>query len=152
VAQDSDKEWLLNVQRKLYTRSWENPDYVFRKLWGLVTDPRNLRCSLERVARNKGSRTAGVDGVTVRMILGTHSSSSSGLSFVRVNSSPARCIAKGARRVRRRGPRRPLGESPVWRRGSYSYRPQFGPSPVRPQFSLCRQDSKIVLHLPRCGE
>ena len=69
VASDSDKEWFLNVQQKLYTRSWENPDYAFRKLWGLITDPRNLRCSLARVARNKGSRTAGVDGITVRMIL-----------------------------------------------------------------------------------
>jgi group II intron reverse transcriptase/maturase len=69
VASGSDKEWLLSVQRKLYTRSWENPDYVFRKLWGFVTDSRNLRCSLARINRNKGRRTAGVDGVTVRMIL-----------------------------------------------------------------------------------
>jgi hypothetical protein len=69
VAPNSDKEWLLNVQRKLYTQSWEKPDYVFRKLWGFITDPRNLRCSLARVARNKGSRTAGVDGVTVRIVL-----------------------------------------------------------------------------------
>ena len=69
VASHSDKEWLLNVQRKLYTRSWKNPDYVFRKLWGLITDPQNLRCSLARIGLNKGSRTAGVDRVTVRMIL-----------------------------------------------------------------------------------
>jgi len=69
VAPIPDKEWLLNVQKKLHTRSYGNPDYIFRRLWGLVTDLRNLRCSLARVARNKGSRTAGVDGVTVRMIL-----------------------------------------------------------------------------------
>lgn len=69
VAPHSDKEWLLNVQRKLYTRSWENPEYVFRKLWGFVTDSRSLRCSLARVSRNKGRRSAGVDGVTVRMVL-----------------------------------------------------------------------------------
>jgi RNA-directed DNA polymerase len=68
VATDSDKEWLLNVQQKLYTRSWEEPDYVFRKLWGFVTDPRNLRCSLMQIARNKGRRTAGVDGITVGRI------------------------------------------------------------------------------------
>ena len=69
VASESDKDWLLNVQTKLYAQSWESPDYVFRKLWGFVTDARNLRCSLQRVARNKGARTAGADGVTVRMIL-----------------------------------------------------------------------------------
>ena len=70
VASNSDKEWLLSVQRKLYTQSWNNPDYTFRKLWGLITDLRNLRCSLARIGRNKGRRTGGVDGVTVRMILG----------------------------------------------------------------------------------
>lgn len=69
VAFDSDKEWLQNVQRKLYTQSWDDLDYVFRKLWGLVTDLRNLRCALARVSRNRGSRTAGVDGITVRQIL-----------------------------------------------------------------------------------
>ena len=69
VAPTSDKEWLLSVQRKLYTRSFGNPDYVFRKIWGYVTDLRNLRWSLDRVSHSKGSRSAGVDGVTVRMIL-----------------------------------------------------------------------------------
>jgi len=64
-----DRRWLLNEQRKLYARSRENPDYVFRKLWGLVTDPRNLRVALARVNRNRGRRTAGVDRVTVRMVL-----------------------------------------------------------------------------------
>ncbi len=69
VASASDKEWLLSVQRNLYAQSWKDPNYIFRKLWGFVTDPRNLRCSLQRVARNKGARTSGVDGVTVRMLL-----------------------------------------------------------------------------------
>ena len=69
VASDSDKEWLQSVQRKLYTQSWDDLDYVFRKLWGLVTDLRNLRCALARVSRNRGSRTAGVDGITVRQVL-----------------------------------------------------------------------------------
>jgi group II intron reverse transcriptase/maturase len=65
VAPRPDWEWLRNVQRKLYTRSEQQVDYVFRKLWGLVTDPRNLRMALARVAGNRGRRTAGVDGVTV---------------------------------------------------------------------------------------
>src|SRR5688572_14100615 len=69
VALQSDKDWIRNVQRKLYTRSKNDLDYVFDKLWGLVTDPRNLRIALARVARNKGHRTAGVDGVTVQRIL-----------------------------------------------------------------------------------
>lgn len=69
VATELDKSWLQNEQRKLCERSWNNPGYRFRKLWGLVTDPRNLRVALSRVARNRGSRTAGVDGMTVRKVL-----------------------------------------------------------------------------------
>src|SRR5437870_2118750 len=69
VATRSDKDWLLSEQRKLYRRSWEEPEYVFEKLWGLITDPRNLRIAVERVASNKGRRTPGVDGLTVRTAL-----------------------------------------------------------------------------------
>src|SRR4029453_11775768 len=69
VASQLDLSWLLNEQRKLYARSEKNLDYVFRKLWGLITDPRNLRAALGRVARNRGARTSGVDGVTVKSIL-----------------------------------------------------------------------------------
>lgn len=69
VASQSDKDWLLDVQRKLYARSYENPEYVFCKLWGLITDPRNLRVAMARVASNRGRRTAGVDGVTGCMVL-----------------------------------------------------------------------------------
>jgi retron-type reverse transcriptase len=69
VAPKSDWIWLQNVQRKLYKRSRDNPDYVFRRLWGLICDPRNLRMAFVRVSRNKGRRTAGVDGITVRHIL-----------------------------------------------------------------------------------
>jgi len=68
VAPRSDWDWLRIEQRKLYTRSEQDVDYVFRKLWGLVTDPRNLRMALARVAANRGRRTAGVDGVTVNHI------------------------------------------------------------------------------------
>lgn len=68
VALQSDKDWIQSVQQKLHTRSKTNLDYVFDKLWGLITDLRNLRLAADRVARNKGHRTAGVDGVTVRTI------------------------------------------------------------------------------------
>lgn len=69
VAPQLDRSWLQSEQKRLHARSRENPDYVFRKLWGLMTDPRNLRVALARVARNRGRRTAGVDGVTVAMVL-----------------------------------------------------------------------------------
>jgi RNA-directed DNA polymerase len=71
VVSQSDKDWLLSEQRKLYARSWDNPDYVFHKLWGLVTDLRNLRIAFGRIASNRGRRSAGVDGQTVASILAT---------------------------------------------------------------------------------
>ncbi len=69
VASRPDRDWLLNEQLKLYRRSWEKPEYVFEKLWGLITDPRNLRIAVARVASNRGRRTGGVDRVTVRMVV-----------------------------------------------------------------------------------
>jgi RNA-directed DNA polymerase len=69
VATGPDRDWLRSAQSKLYTRSSNEPDYVWCKLWGLVTDRRNLRLALVRVSQNKGARTAGVDGRTVRAVL-----------------------------------------------------------------------------------
>jgi group II intron reverse transcriptase/maturase len=69
VASRDDRLWLLNVQSKLYAQSWERPDRQFEKLWGLVTDPHNLRIALDRVRRNRGARSAGVDRLTVRQAL-----------------------------------------------------------------------------------
>jgi group II intron reverse transcriptase/maturase len=69
VASQADWAWLRSEQQKLHARSMNQPDYVFAKLWGLVTDPRNLRIALSRVARNHGRHTAGVDRVTVRVAL-----------------------------------------------------------------------------------
>ena len=34
----TDKAWLLDVQRKLYQWSRENPEGQYRELWGWVTD------------------------------------------------------------------------------------------------------------------
>jgi len=65
VAPRPDWDWLRIEQRKLYARSEKDVDYVFCKLWGLVTDARNLRMALARVAGNRGRRTAGVDGITM---------------------------------------------------------------------------------------
>ncbi len=69
VATEPDKAWLLSKQRVLHTRSAENPGYEFCKLWGLVTDPVNLRIAFQRVARNRGSRTGGIDRMTVRQVI-----------------------------------------------------------------------------------
>jgi len=64
----TDKAWLLGVQRKLYQWSRENPEGAYCELWGWVTDIRNLRCAWRTVATNKGKRTPGVDGITVKHI------------------------------------------------------------------------------------
>jgi RNA-directed DNA polymerase len=69
VATASERAWLLTEQRKLYERSRMSPEYIFCKLWGLLTDPRNLRMAVARVSRNKGKRSPGVDGKTLRMAL-----------------------------------------------------------------------------------
>ena len=69
VASKDDSLWLLNVQRALHAQSSSHPNYEFRKLWGFVTDARNLRLALARVNRNRGRRTAGIDGITVRKVL-----------------------------------------------------------------------------------
>lgn len=66
VASELDKSWLLNEQRKLHERSQKEASHVFHKLWGLITDPRNLRMAFARVASNRGARTGGVDGMTVK--------------------------------------------------------------------------------------
>jgi group II intron reverse transcriptase/maturase len=64
----ADKAWLLGVQRKLYQWSQENPEGQYRELWGWVIDPRNLRCAWRTIASNKGKRTPGIDGVTVKYV------------------------------------------------------------------------------------
>ncbi len=64
----ADEAWLLGIQRKLYQWSRNNPHDTYGDLWNWIVDPRNLRCAWRRIARNKGSRTAGVDGATVESI------------------------------------------------------------------------------------
>jgi group II intron reverse transcriptase/maturase len=112
VASEGDTLWVLNEQRKLYKRSWESPVYAFEKLWGLVTDPRNLRVALTRVARNRGRRTAGVDGITVKKIMADGAEAF--LSGVREELRAGRYQPSPVRRVLipkpgQRGKYRPLG-------------------------------------------
>jgi hypothetical protein len=64
----TDEAWVLSVQRKLYQWSKANPEDSWRDMWGWVTDLRVLRHAWQRVASNRGGRTAGIDGVTVGRI------------------------------------------------------------------------------------
>lgn len=64
----TDTVWLLGVQRKLYQWSQQHPGEAYRELWNWITDIRSLRCAWDRVARNKGQRTPGIDGMTVGRI------------------------------------------------------------------------------------
>jgi RNA-directed DNA polymerase len=66
----ADKAWLLNVQRKLFRWSRESPGGQYRELWNWMTDSRNLRCAWRTIATNKGKRTPGIDGVTVKGVIG----------------------------------------------------------------------------------
>ena len=65
----ADYAWVLGVQRKLYRWSKANPKEQYRELWNWVTDIRNLRYAWNRVARNKGKRTPGIDGITVGSVM-----------------------------------------------------------------------------------
>lgn len=112
VATTADRRWLLNEQKKLYLRSWTEPSFTFRKLWGLVTDPHNLRCAFSRVAGNRGRRTAGMDGKAVHQI--TVSGADRFLEQVRTDLRSGAFHPSPVRRVRipkrdKPGEFRPLG-------------------------------------------
>ncbi|MER8594245.1 reverse transcriptase domain-containing protein [Mesorhizobium sp. M1182] len=64
----TDEAWVLGVQRKLYQWSKANSEDAWRDMWGWVTDLRVLRHAWQRVASNRGRRTAGIDGMTVGRI------------------------------------------------------------------------------------
>lgn len=56
------------MQTKLHQWAQEDPARRFDDLFNLVYDPAFLVDAFERVARNKGARTAGVDGTTVAAV------------------------------------------------------------------------------------
>jgi RNA-directed DNA polymerase len=60
--------FLLNMQRKLYCWSRNDPEQVFSDLFNLVCDWRNLLHAWQQLSRNQGSRTPGIDGLTRRKI------------------------------------------------------------------------------------
>ncbi len=56
--------WVLHIQTKLHQWAKADPTKRFNDLFNLVCDPATLAVAWDRVKRNRGSRTAGVDGET----------------------------------------------------------------------------------------
>lgn len=67
---DLDQAWLRvrQMQRKLHRWAAEEPGRRFDDLYNLVYDPAFLVVAWDRVRRNSGARSAGIDGVTPRSI------------------------------------------------------------------------------------
>jgi RNA-directed DNA polymerase len=59
---------VLEIQTKLHRWANDDPHRRFDDLFNLVTDPSFLLMAWERVAGNKGARSAGVDGKTVALV------------------------------------------------------------------------------------
>ena len=55
---------ILDMQRKLFRWSRNDPEKVFSDLFNLVCDRRTLMRAWNQLSKNQGSRTPGVDGVT----------------------------------------------------------------------------------------
>jgi RNA-directed DNA polymerase len=56
---------ITRIQRYFARKAQAQPDYRFRDLYSLVWEPSFLDYALDRVLANRGSRSAGVDGITV---------------------------------------------------------------------------------------
>jgi RNA-directed DNA polymerase len=56
--------WVLHIQTKLHQWAKADPTKRFDDLFNLVCSPATLAVAWDRVRRNRGSRTAGVDGET----------------------------------------------------------------------------------------
>ena len=59
---------VLKIQTKLHRWAREDPRRRFDDLFNLVADPGFLLVAWDRVAGNKGARTAGIDGRTARSV------------------------------------------------------------------------------------
>jgi RNA-directed DNA polymerase len=59
---------VLGIQAKLHRWASDDPHRQFGDLFNLVTDPGFLRVAWDRVAGNKGARSAGVDGMTAAYV------------------------------------------------------------------------------------
>jgi RNA-directed DNA polymerase len=59
---DVDSE-VLRIQRMLYAQARENTDRRFKRLYKYLTHPEWVSLAIDEVMVNRGSRTAGVDGL-----------------------------------------------------------------------------------------
>ncbi len=62
------RQRVRRMQVKLHQRALDDPNRRFRDLYNLVCDPAFLVVAWERVKGNRGSRSAGIDGVKPRAI------------------------------------------------------------------------------------
>ena len=60
---------VLEIQTKLHRWAIDDPDRRFDDLFNLVCDPAFLMVAWDRVHKNRGARSAGVDGVAPRSII-----------------------------------------------------------------------------------
>lgn len=58
------ENWVLNWQTKLHEWAWNDKRLKFHDLYNLVYDLRTLSLAWQEIRSNRGSKTAGVDGVT----------------------------------------------------------------------------------------
>jgi RNA-directed DNA polymerase len=65
---DLIRERVARTQAKYHRWAKADRELRFGDLFNLVSDLGYLQVAWEHVARNKGARTAGIDGVTVRQI------------------------------------------------------------------------------------
>src|SRR5437867_99287 len=62
------RDWVLEIQTKLHRWATDDPRRRFDDLYNFVSDPAVLVYAWHRVRTNRGSRSAGVDGLTARAI------------------------------------------------------------------------------------
>ncbi len=63
---------VLEIQTKLHRWASDDPGRRFGDLYNLVHDPATVGVAWDRVRRNRGARTGGVDGQTARSIEARH--------------------------------------------------------------------------------
>lgn len=68
MSGEVNTSFVLDMQRKLYRWSNEDPDKIFADLFNLVCDRRVLDEAWRRITRNRGSLTPGTDGMTRRSV------------------------------------------------------------------------------------
>jgi len=66
-SKDESEAYVLDLQRKLHRWSIEGT-YTLNRVYNLVYNPYVMSCAWYRLRKNKGSKTAGTDGITKKII------------------------------------------------------------------------------------